>query len=85
MQYFTKGPTDPSGRLEVKGWAVDENDNLNFKGIGLQACPNTDGSWNIWLALQNVENPTGKDCLPFTARTLTTTDPVKCTYSDYVA
>ena len=84
MQYFTKGPTAPGGRLEVKGWAVDENDNLNFKGTGLQACPNTDGSWNIWLA--GVEKPAGiEGCLPFVGRTITDTKPVKCTYSNYVA
>ncbi|KAH6632876.1 hypothetical protein F5144DRAFT_575433 [Chaetomium tenue] len=84
VQYFTKGPTDPGGRLEVKGWAIDENDNLNFKGAGLQACPNTDGSWKIWLT--GVDKPAGQEgCLPFTGRTITTTEPVKCKYSDYVA
>lgn len=69
----------------MKGWAVDGNDNLNFNGTGLQACPNAaDGSWNIWL--DSVKEPAGqKGCLPFVARTITDTKPVKCTYSNYIA
>lgn len=84
LRYFTKGPTNPGGRLEVKGWAIDKNDNLIFNGTSLQACPSTDGSWPIWLA--SVDKPAGQEgCLSFTGRTITTTKPVKCTYSDYVA
>jgi hypothetical protein len=84
VRYFTKGPTPPGGRLEVKGWAIDKNDNLAFNGTGLQACPNTvDGSWNIWLKV--VDEPAQQEgCLPFTGRTITAKKPVQCTYSDYV-
>ncbi|KAH6855525.1 hypothetical protein B0I37DRAFT_365091 [Chaetomium sp. MPI-CAGE-AT-0009] len=87
VRYFDKkGESPPGGRLEVKGWALDANENLNFMGNGLLACPSTiDGSWNIWLSL-NITEPAGqKGCLPFTGRTITIADPVKCTYSNYVA
>ncbi|GAB1317965.1 Cell wall protein PhiA [Madurella fahalii] len=84
LQYFTRGETAPGGRLEVKGWAVDENDNLTFNGSGFLACPSTtDSSWNVWVSA-GVDKPAGQEgCLGFTARTVTVADPVKCTYSNF--
>ncbi len=84
MQYFNKGETGLGSRFEVKGWAVDENDNLTFNGAGLLACPSTtDSSWYIWVSV-GIDKPAGQEgCLGFTARTLTIADPVKCTYSIY--
>lgn len=83
MRYFDKGESTPSGHLEVKGWVVDENDNLNFKGNGLLACPTDDGSWNIWVDVGNA-TPAGQEgCLGFSARTLDLKKPVQCTYSNY--
>ncbi|KAK4172866.1 hypothetical protein QBC36DRAFT_390130 [Triangularia setosa] len=85
LQYFNRGETGLGSRFELKGWAVDENDNLTFNGAGLQACPSTtDDSWFVWIS--GVEKPAGQEgCLPFTARTVTNANPVKCTYSTYSA
>ncbi|KAK3897241.1 hypothetical protein C8A05DRAFT_39214 [Staphylotrichum tortipilum] len=84
LQYFNKGETGLGNRFEVKGWAVDENDNLTFNGAGLLACPSkTDGSWYIWVSVGN-DKPAGQEgCLGFSARTITIDKPVKCTYSIY--
>lgn len=84
LQYFNKGETSLGSRFELKGWAVDENDNLTFNGAGLLACPSTtDSSWYIWVSVGN-DKPAGQEgCLGFNARTLTNANPVKCTYSTY--
>ncbi|KAL2126027.1 hypothetical protein VTI74DRAFT_1926 [Chaetomium olivicolor] len=84
LQYFNKGETTPGGRLELKGWAVDENDNLTFNGASLLACPSTtDGSWYVWVSA-GVDKPAGQEgCLGFISRTITDADPIKCTYSTY--
>ncbi|KAK3990686.1 hypothetical protein QBC44DRAFT_238479 [Cladorrhinum sp. PSN332] len=87
LQYVTyaKGETWTPGRnFETKGWEIDENDNLTFKGNGLQACPWDAANpqttkWNIWLS--GVSKPaTQEGCLGFNARTITIDEPVKCTY-----
>ncbi|KAL2272039.1 hypothetical protein VTJ83DRAFT_1410 [Remersonia thermophila] len=84
MQYMngTGGPL--SGRLETKGWAVDENDNLTFNGNSLIACPNSIlNGWNVWINVGS-GRPAGQEgCLGFSARTVTVTNPVKCDYSIY--
>ncbi|KAL2173912.1 uncharacterized protein P884DRAFT_302998 [Thermothelomyces heterothallicus CBS 202.75] len=85
VQYFNRTENNlPGGRLELKGWAVDENDNLNFDGNSLLACPSqTDSTWTVWLAL-GIDRPGGNEgCLGFTARTLTSQDPVPCAYSSH--
>ncbi|KAL2139938.1 hypothetical protein VTI28DRAFT_4483 [Corynascus sepedonium] len=49
-QYFNKGEPGLGPHFEVKGWAVDENDDLIFNVAGLLACPSTtDSSWYIWV------------------------------------
>lgn len=83
LQYFNRNGTNtPGGRLELKGWAVDETDNLTFNGAGLLACPSTaDDSWTVWVSA-GVDKPHGQEgCVGFTARTVTNADPVRCTYS----
>jgi len=85
LKYQDKGA--PLGtHFELKGWAVDANDNLTFNGNGLLACPSTtDSSWYVWVDA-GVAQPAGqKGCLGFSARTINETAPVQCTYSDYVA
>lgn len=84
LQYFNKGETGLGSKFELKGWAVDANDNLTFNGAGLLACPSTtDASWYIWVSA-GIDKPAGQEgCLGFNARTITTVDPVKCTYSTY--
>jgi len=85
LKYFNKGEGLGS-HFELKGWAVDANDNLSFNGAGLLACPSTtDSSWYIWVDA-GVTKPAGQEgCLGFSARTITDSDPVKCTYSNVVA
>ncbi|KAK4247636.1 hypothetical protein C7999DRAFT_14369 [Corynascus novoguineensis] len=84
LQYFDKGDSDPSGRLTVKGWSVDQNENLLFLNNSLLACPSTtDNSWYLWVNV-GIEKPAGQEgCLGLSARTVTAKDPVKCTYSNY--
>ena len=84
LQYYNKGETGLGSKFEIKGWAVDENDNLTFNGAGLLACPSTtDATWYIWVSA-GVDKPAGQEgCLGFSARTINTVDPVKCTYSTY--
>jgi hypothetical protein len=84
LQYFNKGATSPGGRLELKGWAVDANDNLTFNNNTLLACPSTtDSSWYVWVNV-GIEKPAGQEgCLGFVSRTITESDPVKCTYSTH--
>ncbi|KAK4098465.1 hypothetical protein N658DRAFT_499328 [Parathielavia hyrcaniae] len=82
VQYFNKDTTTPGGRLELKGWAVDGNDNLTFNNHTLLACPSTaDSSWNVWVDV-GIEKPAQQEgCLGFVARTVTNASPVRCTYS----
>ncbi|KAK4119724.1 hypothetical protein N657DRAFT_649874 [Parathielavia appendiculata] len=82
LQYFNKGATAPGGNLELKGWAVDANDNLTFNNNALLACPSTsDSSWYVWVNV-GIEKPANQEgCVGFTARTVTNANPVKCTYS----
>jgi hypothetical protein len=84
LQYFNKGTTNPGGHLELKGWAVDANDNLTFNNNTLLACPSTtDSSWYVWVNV-GIAKPAGQEgCLGFSARTVTKSDPVKCTYSTH--
>ncbi|KAK4160244.1 hypothetical protein QBC43DRAFT_270748 [Cladorrhinum sp. PSN259] len=89
LQYVTYGKNEtwtPGPRLETKGWAVDENDNLTFNGVGLLACPwdstASNTKWYIWVAASSA--PAGQQgCLGFNARTLTVDAPVQCTYSKW--
>ncbi|KAF3481678.1 uncharacterized protein GIQ15_04437 [Arthroderma uncinatum] len=70
-------------RFEDKGWMVDGNGNLSFKGQGLLACPTSvpGGGWSIWISGNN-PNPGGHTgCLGFSPRTVPLKHPVRCEYS----
>ncbi|KAK4194919.1 hypothetical protein QBC40DRAFT_26311 [Triangularia verruculosa] len=85
LQYYNKGEQGLGRNFEVKGWALDENDNLTFNGSGLIACPSEDGPWYVWVSA-GVNKPAGQEgCLGFSARTIDTVEPVQCTYSSYSA
>ncbi|KAK4233306.1 hypothetical protein C8A03DRAFT_19599 [Achaetomium macrosporum] len=84
LGYFNKGVENPPRNGELKGWAVDSEDNLTFSGTTLQACPGADNAWHIWLS--GVSKPAGAEgCLGFTARVVTKSDAVQCTYSTFNA
>ncbi|KAL1840011.1 hypothetical protein VTJ49DRAFT_928 [Mycothermus thermophilus] len=84
MQYFNSTGGPIGGRLELKGWAIDENDKLTFNGHDLIACPNSVlNGWSVWVYVGS-DKPAGQEgCLGFSARAVTVTDPVKCDYSIY--
>lgn len=67
---------------ELTGWAIDQNNHLQFAGSDLIACPNSiDGAWSIW-ASTGVANPAGnKDCTGIAARVEETTNPNSCKYT----
>jgi hypothetical protein len=81
---YTTGVQPIPKNGERKGWKVDKNGNLNFKGAGLIACPNSKkagGSWSVWVDA-GVANPGGnKNCLGFTARTIKIEHPISCEYT----
>ncbi|KAF2869060.1 cell wall protein PhiA [Massariosphaeria phaeospora] len=66
---------------ETKGWAVGYGGNLEFQGIGFQACPGSiDGGWSLWL--QGVEKPGfNEGCLGVSTNVLTTDEPIGCDYT----
>lgn len=84
IQYTTKTDDPLGGRLETKGWRVDEVGNLFFKDNGLLACPlEADQGYVVRLDV-GISNPHGyKDCLGFTARTVSLEEPVPCWYSSH--
>ncbi|PKX91374.1 cell wall protein PhiA [Aspergillus novofumigatus IBT 16806] len=67
---------------ERQGWAVDDQNHLQFQGNGLIACPNSiDGAWSIW-ADAGVANPGGnKDCVGIAARVEDVANPNGCVYT----
>ncbi|PTB37616.1 uncharacterized protein TrAFT101_005506 [Trichoderma asperellum] len=81
IQYITGDQGIPR-YAELKGWAIDANQNLVFKGEGFVACPDSiDGAWSIWLG-EGLDQPGGNTgCLGFTARTLENKKPVGCEYT----
>ncbi|KAK3304183.1 uncharacterized protein B0T15DRAFT_232133 [Chaetomium strumarium] len=84
LGYFNKDVSRPPRNGELSGWSVDENDNLTFDGTPLKACPGTDNAYYIWAS--GADKPAGiEGCLGFSARTVTKSDAVQCTYSTYSA
>lgn len=82
MVRYVTGEQSLSRYGELKGWSMDANKNLVFKGEGFVACPHSiDGSWSLWLDV-GLDQPGGnKGCLGFTARTLENKKPVSCRYT----
>ncbi|RSL52781.1 hypothetical protein CEP54_010723 [Fusarium duplospermum] len=72
---------DRSG-MERKGWAIDKNGDLSFKGKNLIACPHSiDGGWSVWVST-GVKAPGGnKGCLEFLPRTAEDKKPISCKYT----
>ena len=66
---------------EKKGWALNENNEIHFDGVGLQACPGAiDGAWRIWLA--GSSNPAGyQNCTGVAAVAYKTDKPISCLYT----
>ncbi|KAF2734793.1 cell wall protein PhiA, partial [Polyplosphaeria fusca] len=65
---------------ETVGWQIT-NDDLEFDGIGFQACPGEiEGAWRLWLAA--FRNPNGNEgCLGLESLALTLNHPDACTYT----
>ncbi|KAK4222914.1 hypothetical protein QBC38DRAFT_374189 [Podospora fimiseda] len=88
LQYATypkDGSWTPGRNFETKGWEIDENDNLLFKGSSFIACPwdpkaPETTKWTLYVNA-GVSNPAWNEgCLGVTARTVTASEPVRCTY-----
>ncbi|EEU45673.1 hypothetical protein Neosp_004432 [[Neocosmospora] mangrovei] len=81
---YTTGAQGIPSKAERKGWKIDKSGNLNFNGAGFIACPNSKkagGSWSVWVDAGNANPGGNKGCLGFTARTIKTTTPNSCEYT----
>ncbi|CAI6338909.1 unnamed protein product [Periconia digitata] len=78
---YTSGAEPVVRNGERKGWALNENNELEFNGVGLQACPNAiDGAWRLWLA--GSSNPGGyTNCTGVSAVAYKTDNPISCLYT----
>ncbi|KAF2685626.1 cell wall protein PhiA [Lentithecium fluviatile CBS 122367] len=73
---------EPLGRnWETRGWAIGANNELQFDGTGIQACPGAiDGSWSIWL--QGLEKPGwNENCTTVAGTAIKTDNPIGCLYT----
>ncbi|KAL5334004.1 hypothetical protein BJX70DRAFT_391777 [Aspergillus crustosus] len=79
---YTVGDEQGPRNGERTGWAINEDNHLQFGGSDLIACPNSiDGAYSIW-ASAGVANPGGNsDCIGIAARVEKESAPVSCTYS----
>lgn len=79
---YSTGDSKPKNG-EHKGWKIDKNGDLSFKGQGLLACPGSiSKSWSVWVDT-GIANPGGnKNCLGFSARTLPIAKPNSCKYTE---
>ncbi|KAL4925244.1 cell wall protein PhiA [Aspergillus undulatus] len=80
---YTTGDASSGPRNgERTGWAINENNHLQFAGNDFIACPNSiDGAYSIW-APSGIDNPAGNsNCVGIAARVVKTDSPVSCTYS----
>lgn len=80
---YTTGAQPAPKNSERTGWAINEDNHLQFAGSDLIACPNSiDGAWSIW-ASAGVANPAGnKDCTGIAARVEETKNPNGCKYTE---
>lgn len=72
----------PIGRnAETKGWAIGTNNELQFDGTGIQACPGAiDGGWSIWL--QGLDKPGwNENCTTVAGTAIKTDNPISCRYT----
>jgi hypothetical protein len=79
---YTTGAQPAPKNSERKGWAINDQNHLQFGGKDLIACPNSiDGAWSIW-ADAGVANPAGnKDCVGIAARVEDVANPNGCLYT----
>lgn len=74
---------EPLGKnWETRGWAIDANNELEFDGTGIQACPGAiDGGWSLWL--QGVDKPAYiENCTGIIAAAIKTDNPIGCLYTE---
>jgi hypothetical protein len=78
---YVTGVEPIGSKWETKGWAVDANNELKFKGTGLQACPRSmDGGRSLWL--QGVAKPGhNEDCHPVKVVANAIPNPIECVYT----
>jgi len=78
---YTTGAQPIGARSETKGWALGANNELQFDGAGVQACPGSiDGAWSIWL--QGLDRPGWNDnCTSIAGTAIKTDSPITCTYT----
>lgn len=78
--YLTNTSSKPK-YAELTGWAINGEENLQFKGADLQACPKSiDGAWSIWAA--GFQNPgQNENCVSITAQVGVRRIPNKCVYT----
>lgn len=74
--------TNPPAHFELKGWAIDKNENLNFNGNSLLACSGSiQNAWSVWAFTDNLTPGGNKECLGLSSRTIPVDNPVSCEYS----
>ncbi|RHZ62638.1 hypothetical protein CDV55_107080 [Aspergillus turcosus] len=81
IQYTTGGQGIPAG-VSLNGWAINDENLLQWNNKSLIACPNSiDGAWSIW-ADAGVANPGGNtDCVSIAARVEEVFNPNSCVYT----
>ncbi len=81
---FRTGTENLGRNWETKGWALNDNQ-LEFKGTGFQACPGAlNGGWSLWL--QGHPTPGwNQNCTGVSTAAIATEDPIACTYHEYSA
>ncbi|KAJ4179097.1 Hypothetical protein NCS54_00046400 [Fusarium falciforme] len=79
---YTTGTQSAPRNAERKGWAIDKDGDLSFKGKNLVACPHSiDGAWSVWVST-GIKTPGGnKGCLEFLPRTAEIKKPISCKYT----
>ncbi|KAL3446369.1 hypothetical protein BJX65DRAFT_279460 [Aspergillus insuetus] len=79
--YTVNGESGPRNG-ERTGWAINEDNHLQFDGSDLIACPNSiDGAYSIW-ASAGIDNPAGNsNCVGIAARVEKEAEPTSCSYS----
>ncbi|KAK7543888.1 alkaline foam protein A [Phyllosticta citricarpa] len=86
LQYSDGVNTYFGKRSESKGFTINENGALKFDGSDFLACPygDSESEWTVSIDV-GITDPfnTGKNCTGFLAKTIETTDPVGCIYSNY--
>ncbi|KAJ0423350.1 hypothetical protein BJY00DRAFT_279041 [Aspergillus carlsbadensis] len=79
--YIAAGQSAPRNG-ELTGWAINEDNHLQFDGSDPIACPNSiDGAYSIW-ASAGIDNPAGNsNCVGIAARVEKNAEPTSCSYT----